>query len=79
MKKQDCKPRLIPFHFIRVSVPRKFFLRCLDKPDFLTWGEIVKISRKVKEFDRAKKRLEHIISVGEKCLLKKSSTDKGYL
>lgn len=79
MKRQKKEPELIPFKCVKVNIPRLYILRCLNKPDYLTYKERRRISQKLKQIEWAQNQLVSVKSIAEKCYMKASDSKHTYL
>ena len=61
---------LLPHNEIRISLPRKFILKCYNKKRYLTREEVLVLRGKLRDIEKNIYALQHAQSIVEKTLLK---------
>ncbi len=72
-RRWKIEPRILPFNRISVTIPRKFLLKELRSPLFLTYGNMIKTKQKLVQIEIALNKVLHAKSVVEKVLNKKGT------
>jgi hypothetical protein len=65
---------LLPVNEIRISLSRRFLLKCYNKKRYLTREEVLVLRGKLRDIEKNIYALQHAQSIVEKTLLKDPAT-----